>query len=160
MMRSLRPVLGLLGFALAGSAAACAHHPQTSASPDVVVDEAESATGGLWGTLWGTEWRLEDLAGAGVLDRVEATLAFPETGRAAGNGSCNRFFGSVEISGDSIKFGPLASTRMACAEPVAMQEGKYLSALQNAERFAFDGSTLLIYAKGIEKPLRFVRASP
>jgi len=159
MMRSLRSLLALLGFALAGSAAACVHDPRTSVSP-VVADGAESATQGPGGTLWGTEWRLEDLAGAGVLDRVEATLAFPETGRAAGNGSCNRFFGTVQISVDSISFGPLASTRMGCEAPVSMQEGKYLGALQNAERFVLEGSALLIHSKGLEKPLRFVRTGP
>ncbi len=109
--------------------------------------------------LAGTGWRLEDLGGAGVLDRVEATLEFPEEGRAAGNGSCNRFFGTVEMKGETISFGPLASTRMACAEATSNQEAKYLEALQSAERFTLDGSTLSIYSKGMEKPLRFVRKS-
>jgi heat shock protein HslJ len=159
MIRSLRPLLALLGLALAGSAAACADDPRTSASPGIV-DEVESAADGLGGTLWGTEWRLADLAGAGVLDRVEATLAFSETGRAAGNGSCNRFSGAVQISGDSISFGPLASTRMGCAEPISTQEVRYLGALQNAERFVLEGSSLLIHSRGLEKPLRFVRTGP
>ena len=44
---------------------------------------------------------------------------------------------------------------MACAEAVMNQETRYLKALQDAERFAFQGPCLLIYAKGIEKPLRF-----
>ena len=153
MMRSLRRVL--LGLALTGSAVACAHG-DASGGGGVVAETAESAADGLWGT----SWRLVDLAGAGVLDQPQATLAFPETGRAAGNGSCNRFAGSVEISGDSIGFGPLASTRMGCAEPIAMQEGKYLGALENAERFSRDGSSLLIHCRGLEKPLRFVRAGP
>jgi hypothetical protein len=30
------------------------------------------------------EWLLEDLGGSGVIDRAQATLAFPETGRLAG----------------------------------------------------------------------------
>jgi heat shock protein HslJ len=85
--------------------------------------------------LSGSEWLLEDLAGAGVLDNVPATLAFPESGKTAGNGSCNRFFGSVEIHGDVIHFGALASSRMACPEAVMNQETKYLQALQAAERF-------------------------
>ena len=107
--------------------------------------------------LSGTTWLLEDLGGAGVLDRVEATLEFPETGKVAGKGSCNRFFGSVEISGASISFGPLGSTRMACVEAVMNQETKYLGALQGAERFRIDGTTLLIYARGLDQPLRFIR---
>lgn len=110
--------------------------------------------------LLGTAWRLEDLGGAGVLDRVQATLEFPEIGRIAGSGSCNRFIGSVAIAGEEIKIGPLGSTRMACAEAVGNQEGEYLKALRNAERFTLDGSTLLIYCKGLDKPLRFHRTSP
>jgi heat shock protein HslJ len=111
------------------------------------------------GGLVGTAWRLEDLGGAGVLERVEATLEFPEEGRAVGDGSCNRFFGPVRIEGESISFGPLASTRMACAEPIGNQESKYLEALQGAERFALEGATLSIYSKGMEKPLRLARVT-
>ncbi|MGH7516091.1 MAG: YbaY family lipoprotein [Gemmatimonadales bacterium] len=120
---------------------------------------ADEATGGTSG-LSGTAWRLEDLGGAGVLDRAEATLEFPEVGRVAGSGSCNRFFGTVEISGESIKFGPLGSTRMACPEAVGMQERKYLKALEEAERFTLDEPMLLVYSNGMEKPLRFMRKEP
>jgi heat shock protein HslJ len=105
VIHALLPALGLLGLGLADCATAADHD-----------------------LLWGTAWRLEDLAGAGVLDRVEATLAFPETGKAAGNGSCNRFFGTVEISGDSIEFGALGSTRMACTEPVSTQPLRFVRA--------------------------------
>jgi len=121
-----------------------------------VGSRADETTSGLWGTAW----RLDDLGGAGVLDRAQATLEFPEAGKAAGSGSCNRFFGTVRISGESISFSALGATQMACAEPVGMQEAKYLKALQDAERFAFDGPALLIYSKGMAKPLRFVRMSP
>ena len=106
-----------------------------------------------------TEWLLEDLAGKGVLDRIQATLAFPGPNKAAGNGSCNRFFGSVEISGESIKFGNLATTRMAClgGPAVSNQEMNYLKALQGAEKIVIEGPYLLIYSKGLEKPLRFTQ---
>jgi heat shock protein HslJ len=106
--------------------------------------------------LVGTEWALEDLAGTAVIHGVQATLAFPDAAKVSGNGSCNRFFGSVEISGSIIKFGPLGSTRMACPEPVMDQESKYLAALQDAERFERTDPHLLIYCKGFAKPLRFV----
>jgi heat shock protein HslJ len=107
--------------------------------------------------LSGSEWLLEDLGGSGVLDRIQATLAFPEAGKVAGNGSCNRFFGPAAISGYTIKFGPLVSSRMACPEAVMNQESKYLDALQAAERFEWKDSHLLIYCKDFEKPLRFTR---
>jgi heat shock protein HslJ len=105
----------------------------------------------------GSDWRLEDLTGNGVLDNIQATLSFPEAGRVAGNGSCNRFFGSAQISRDAIKLGPLASSRMACPEAVMNQETKYFSALDAAERIEWKEPYLLIYCKGFEKPLRFTR---
>jgi heat shock protein HslJ len=111
-------------------------------------------------SLSNSEWLLEDLGGSGVLDTVQATLTFPETGKVAGNGSCNRFFGPAEIHGDALKLGPLASSRMACAEAVMNQETKYLEALQAAERFEWKDPYLLIHYKGLDKALRFTRMSP
>jgi heat shock protein HslJ len=111
-------------------------------------------------TLVGTAWRLEDLAGAGVVSGAEATLEFPETGRVAGRGSCNRFFGPVTITGPAITFGQLGSTMMACAEPVGAQEAKYFAALRGAERFEVDGTTLRLFSAGLAAPLRFTRTTP
>ncbi len=121
-----------------------------------LVREAEGSGSGT-GDLRRSAWRLEDLGGVGVLDSVEATLEFTEEGKIAGSGSCNRFVGGVEISGQSIKLGPLGATRMSCEEGVMNQEAKYLRALQDAERFTLEGPMLLIYSRGTEKPLRFVR---
>jgi heat shock protein HslJ len=108
-------------------------------------------------SLLGSDWLLEDLSGSRVVGSIQATLSFPEHGKVAGNGSCNRFFGSAEISGDAIKLGPLASSRMACPQAVMNQESEYLGALQAAERFGWKDPYLLIYCKDFEKPLRFTR---
>ena len=67
---------------------------------------------------------------------------------------------TVQVSGQSITFGPLGSTSMACAEAVMNQEAKYLKALRGAERFTRNGSTLLIYSKGLDAPLRFLAKEP
>lgn len=107
--------------------------------------------------LLGSRWRLEDLGGAAVLERVEATLAFPEPGRVAGSASCNRFVGTVEIDDGLVHFGRLATTRRLCRPPAIKQETRYLKALQSAERIALDGSALFIYSTGIAKPLRYSR---
>jgi heat shock protein HslJ len=108
--------------------------------------------------LTGTKWRLEDLAVTGVVDRVQATLEFPEVGSVSGNGSCNSFHGAVTASGGAITFGPLAATRMACVEAVMHQESEYLAALQEAERFEIKAPFLYIFAAGRPKPLRFIGA--
>ena len=113
--------------------------------------EAEPAAVGLWGTAW----RLESLAGADVLDGIQATLEFPSEGSASGKGSCNRFNGVVTVEGDTIHFGGLAATRMACADPVMRQEDAYFAALRDAERFEVEGEALLIHVAGQSEPLRF-----
>jgi heat shock protein HslJ len=109
--------------------------------------------------LPGTDWILADLAGIPALPGGKATLSFPDVGRVAGNASCNRFTGTMLVTGNAIKMGPLATTRMACADnDVNRQEDIYLKALGAAVRYSYDGPDLLIYAEGYEKPLRFTRA--
>ncbi len=142
------------------------HGVETGDRPVLEISSLKEAKGkpaspapgpGVAFSLTGSEWLLEDLAGGGVIDNVQATLAFPEEGKVSGNGSCNRFSGQVHINGDVIKFGPLATTRMACPEAVMNQETKYLNALQAAGRFEWKDPYLLLYCKGFEKPLRFTR---
>lgn len=137
------------------------HKPATAAAPVAATAAAgEAAKKAETLDLVGTDWVLEDLAGRGIVSNVHATLSFPEAGKIAGNGSCNRFFGAAEISGTSLKFTGLGSSRMACPDPIMNQETKYLNALQAAERYEWKDPYLLIYAAGMDKPLRFTRASP
>ena len=128
-------------FAISLSLAACAGQP---AAP----------------SLTGTEWRLEALGDSAVMERSQATLTFPEAGRVAGNGSCNRFFGSVRITQGHIGFDQVGSTKMACMGPANEQEARYLAALQKAERYELQGRTLLIHVNGMAQPLRFVQTRP
>lgn len=111
-------------------------------------------------SLWGSEWQLQSIAGQAVLPQPAATLAFPQAGQVAGHGSCNRFFGSVDIERDRLKFGPLGATKMACIGGAGEQEYRYLAALQKAQRYEVQGDTLLIHTEGANQPLRFVRTAP
>ena len=110
--------------------------------------------------LWGSEWLLQDLGGQPAMAQPAATLGFPQSGQAAGHGSCNRFFGTVEIESDRIRFGPLASTKMACMGGASQQETRYLSALQKAQRYEVKDGSLLIHVEGMAQPLRFSRSAP
>jgi heat shock protein HslJ len=135
-------------FAFIGS---CSNHKPMNNSPSPSDPAA----------LSGIEWLLSDLAGTPVVPNSKASLSFLDAGRAAGNASCNRFTGSVTISGDSIKFGQLASTRMACPDnAISAQEDQYLKLLEAAKRFELKDNSLLIFAEGSEKPLRFSRQAP
>lgn len=105
--------------------------------------------------LVGTSWRLVAIDGKPVLDDSKATLRFPEKGRVAGNGSCNRFSGTVAFDGDAISVGGLGVTRMACAPPIMRQEDAYLRALEAATRVRGEDGRLVI--EGREAELRFER---
>jgi len=131
-------------------------HPS---SVSLMVSPVQSAGAAAPSSLAGI-WVLEDVAGAGVIDNARATLEFREPGRVSGRGSCNQFSGPVTIGGSTISFGALAVTKMACPEAVMNQETSYFKALQAAERYSVEGTTLLIYAKGLDKPLRFTRGGP
>jgi heat shock protein HslJ len=146
-----------IALALAVLCAAC-EQQRDPAAPTPEIERAGDATDSS-GVLRDTAWRLEDLGGAAVIEGAEATLEFPEEGKAAGRGSCNRFFAPVTVSGDSIRFGPVGSTRMACEEPIASQEAKYLKALEGAEHFVIEGDSLSIRSRELPAPLIFKRTS-
>ena len=68
----------------------------------------------------------------------------------SGDGGCNTFGGPYEVSGNTIKIGPLNSTLRACAEEsLNTQEAQYLLALELAASFQVSGSRLdLLRADG------------
>jgi putative lipoprotein len=68
----------------------------------------------------GTEWTLVELAGqpapTGAGGR-RATLRFgTDSARAAGFAGCNRYAGTYTVDGQTLHFGPLLMTKMACTE--------------------------------------------
>lgn len=147
---------------LAAGCGSQAIKPPADPLPAQATEEASASAGTM--NLIGTEWFLEDLAGAGILDGVRGTIAFPEAGHIAGSGPCNRFNGPCAVgeftrTGDlaraTFTTGPLASTRWICIPAVNYHEQRYLAALQAAEWIEIDGPYLKVYSKGGEKPLRF-----
>lgn len=72
--------------------------------------------------LAGSEWRPVEIEGVEVAEDVETFIRFGEDGKVEGNGGCNRFFGSVEIDGETLAFGPLAATKMLCPGPASETE--------------------------------------
>jgi heat shock protein HslJ len=145
----------VLVLVLAAIVAGCERHKHEPTDAPAAEPSGAAPSG-----IWSTAWRLTDLGGDGVIDGAEATLEFPEEGRVVGRGGCNRFFAIVAVTSETIRFSGIGSTRMACAEPLAAQEAKYLKALESAERFAIEGDGLVIHSSDLAEPLRFARASP
>lgn len=86
--------------------AAATTEPQPVATPEQPM--------GLAGTLW----LVSEIAGETILTPADARQPFIEFDAAAksthGFAGCNTFRGGYESDGASLKFGALASTKMAC----------------------------------------------
>ncbi|MEP7087404.1 MAG: YbaY family lipoprotein [Gemmatimonadota bacterium] len=126
---------------------------------DLVLSRVDPTSSSAPERLAGSSWVLQDLVGDRVVADTRVTLDFDASGKVTGNGSCNRYFATVDISGETIRFGAVGATRMACATAVSLQEIRYFEALEAANRFEIEGNSLSIYGSA-RRPLRFSRASP
>lgn len=128
--KSIRPVAAALALLLAG----CAEAPKPAQQSAIV----------------GPVWVAEDIAGGGIIDDSRITLQLGADGQASGRGGCNGYGGGYTLTGESLRFGPLAATQMACAEALMKQEQRYFDALAGTVRYALadDGALLLTAADG------------
>ena len=112
--------------------------------PEAPIDDA---------ALIGTSWRLDALLEAPPDDGTdaavssvlgEAGLELGDDGSIAGSTGCNRFAGEVELDGDQLQAGPLATTRMACDDALTRQEQHVLAVLDGTSTFEVEATTLTI----------------
>jgi len=105
----------------------------------------------------GPVWVAADIAGTTAGTEAPVTLQLGADGRASGHGGCNGYVGSFTLAGDALTFGPLASTRMACASALMDREQRYFETLAQVAHYAVadDGALLLTTADG--KTIRFRR---
>jgi heat shock protein HslJ len=110
----------------------------------------------------GVDWELVELDGKTAATGAggrRATLRFdPDTTRVGGFSGCNRFGGSYSIAGDSLHFGPIAMTRMACSAGMEL-ESALSAALQATQRYELSTTQLKLF--GPSGPVaRFSRQIP
>jgi putative lipoprotein len=98
----------------------------------------------------GPVWRLAQLGDEPIAPGGEAQIQFDRSsGRVSGSGGCNRVSGTFTRSGISLKIGQLASTRMACADPVrGANEAQFLSALQSTTSYSLAPGRLALLDAG------------
>lgn len=98
-------------------------------------------------SLYDTKWSLKKIfTGEAQQDiHTKAFIRFNEAQKSAGgNGSCNQFGSSFTLSGDSIRFSGILSTKMYC-EDVQAIENTFFELLGQVNRFEIKGKTLLLY---------------
>lgn len=128
-------IVSLAGSALAASILACAPAQVEPTTPRID----------------GRDWNLAVLRGQPVAPTADtsrhAMLRFDaDSGRVYGSGGCNRISGPYTTSGDSLDFGAIISTRMACLdEQVSQREYEFLAVLDSTRRFGVNGDTLILF---------------
>src|SRR5262245_10153291 len=108
---------GTWGAVLMLALAACASKPPQPAQPSIV---------GLW--------IAQEVAAVPVPADARVTLSLYGSGQAVGHAGCNNYSGSYKRIGDAIAFGPMISTKMACAPESMTLEQSYLATLAAATR--------------------------
>lgn len=116
----------------------------------VTVDYGDRVLRGCGGEpvslLAGDEWMVEAVSNAALVEGSRVTISFDaETGRAGGRGGCNSYGTSFTLTGESLTFGPVMSTQMACEDPLMRQESALHEALGAVTGFQItdDGALLL-----------------
>jgi heat shock protein HslJ len=101
-------------------------------------------------TLAYTVWRLAELDDEPVeigADELAPSLVLDlEEARVTGSGGVNRLTGHFALTGDELRFGPLATTRMAGPENAMRREAAFLAALERVTAYALDDRTLTLLA--------------
>lgn len=100
---------------------------------------------GATASLVSASWQLVSIAGKAPVVNTSPSIAF-EDGQVSGNSSCNSYGGEYTIKGDTIQFGMLMSTMMACADHAAMnQERDFMVFLRSVERWELRDGQLFLF---------------
>ena len=122
---------------------------------------ASKSASGSSTKVQGTEWRIAEIGGQAVSTQSNATLKLGTDGSVSGSSGCNQFNGKATLSGHSLHFGPLASTRKACEPALMSQEERLLKDLGLVTGYMVDekGDLHLTDASG-NSLMRLERATP
>lgn len=95
-------------------------------------------------SLKDTSWSILTIGQAPVLEHITTEIRFAD-GRVSGNVGCNRFNGPYSVSGNKVRIGNVALTKMMCPENQAAQENQFLELLKAplTKRFTVEGHLIL-----------------
>lgn len=127
----------VVAIALSAALGACTSAPVPEAEPVAPVPAASAG-------LAGSTWQVFDIGGRPLVPDSAPSLEFTAA-RLSGMGSCNRFMGGYVLgAGGSIEISEMASTMMACPEPLMRQEDQYLKLLAHVRSYRIEADTLIL----------------
>ncbi len=108
-----------------------------------------AGTGAVVISIEGPKWRLVEVSESPVSPRPgerRPFITFDATNKqASGFAGCNNFFGSYELDGSSLKFGPVGATRMFCEGAAGEIEMRFMESLEQTRTWELrDGALLLL----------------
>lgn len=115
----------------------------------LLIGVALASSGELEGRTWVVTELVVDGTAVAPVEGTVITATF-EDGAISGIASCNNYFGSYTVDGDSLTFGPLGSTLMFCEGLVQDQETAYLTLLSQVDAYTVDGDTLTLRSGGAD----------
>jgi heat shock protein HslJ len=99
--------------------------------------------------LEGTTWVLDGIISGGAVssvpDGVTASIVVRD-GRVDVKSGCNNGGGTARVGADSITFGPIALTKMACEPAATSVEGAVTTVLSGAVGYTIDADALFLKA--------------
>ena len=109
----------------------------------------------------GVQWYLTAVAGSPISsmanDKQPHIKLDPAQKQATGFSGCNNFFGTYEINGASLKFGPVGSTRMACPDLETGLETEVFKALDRIRAWDIRENVLLLHDDDSKVLARFTK---
>ena len=100
--------------------------------------------------LLGKEWKLEYLMLNNIqygVDEHAPTLKFEKDGKVNGTGGCNKLFSTFLLTGRTINFNEVGSTRMMCEGKMELEEA-FVKLLNMELRAIFDDGKLVFSGNG------------
>jgi heat shock protein HslJ len=100
--------------------------------------------------LAGSRWRLTQVDGMAIPTTKPYILLDAQTKRFTGDGGCNRISGAADVSGSTVKFSKIISTKRACADrQLQLVETKFVEHLGRASSYYIRGDVMRLYAAGV-----------
>jgi len=96
--------------------------------------------------LTGGIWLLTELNGEEPIPETAITAEFDQDGRVGGSSGCNNYNTTFTVDGDQLTFGEqMASTMMACPDPIMKQERDYQLALASTATYEIKDDELTLF---------------
>ncbi|HEY4226916.1 MAG TPA: META domain-containing protein [Candidatus Limnocylindrales bacterium] len=143
----------VIGLVIGAIVAACGGSSAT-ASPSAAASSG-STLDGTWAL---TQYTTVDGTQVTVPSAVTPTITFAGNA-ASGSAGCNSFNATATISGDQVRFDQVASTKLACQDPLATVEAAYLQALNLVTMWTVTGNTLVLTNPAGKPALSFVKGT-